>query len=91
MGTRSPKAESLWGTRGVDMGNPPLRGPKMQLVLQISRTLEAEFPKSSHNCRLRCSMVEPGSPKFLHFVAAAVLRILAIRRFPVHLLKTVER
>ncbi len=73
------------------MGNPPLRGPKMQLVPQISPALEAEFPKSSHNCRLRCSMVEPSSPKFLHFFAATVLRILAIRRFPVHLLKTVER
>ena len=89
MGTWNPKAESLWGTRGVDIGTLVLCRPETRESAADIAYAGAEFPKSSHSCRLACSPSEPGSPKSLHFAASVVLRISAIRRFPVHLLKTV--
>jgi hypothetical protein len=49
MGTRGPKAESLWGTRGVDMGTMVL--PHVEIgdsAVDISYA-GAKFPKTSHS------------------------------------------
>jgi len=89
MGNRGPKAESFWGTHGVDIGTLFLCRPETGESAAPISSDGVSFPKSSHNCRRPCSPGGPGSPKSLHFVEPKVLQILAIRRFPVHLLKTV--
>ena len=89
MGNRGPKAESFWGTRGVDIGTLVLCRPETRESAAPNSSGGVLFPKSPHSCRRPCSPGGQGSPKSLHFVSQKVLHILAIRRFPVHLLKTV--
>jgi len=97
MGTQGPKAESLWGTHGVDMGNLMPHGPEIDDSAADISYAGSAFPKNSHNSRLlgpRKPSCFPNSLHFavrdaVHFRYAEALRILAILRFPVHLLKTV--
>lgn len=96
MGTCGSKAESLWGTRGVDMGNLMLFEPEIDSSAVDISYAGSVFPKNSHNLRLLGPRKPSCSPNSLHFAAreamrfrfATPLRILAIQRFPVHLLKT---
>jgi hypothetical protein len=69
MGTCGSKAESLWGTHGVDMGNPRLFGSEIDGSAVDISYAGSVFPKNSHSSRLRGARKPSCSPKALHFAA----------------------